>query len=88
MKRYNTIMGTPYFISRFAAIQYYKPYNYEDTAAAVDRKIKEGDIHIGKPSSDIYGLGGRVVLNRTEGRYFIEITEEEVYENGRTEENN
>jgi len=41
--------GTSYFFSRAAAIRYYKDYHYDDTAAAVDRKLREGEIHIGKP---------------------------------------
>lgn len=43
------IIGTPYFTSRSAAALYYRPYHYSDTIKAVDRKIAEGEIHIGKP---------------------------------------
>jgi len=42
--------GTSHFVSRGAAIRYYRDYGYDDTAAAVDRKIREGEIHIGKPA--------------------------------------
>lgn len=42
-----TRYGTSYFASRSAAIRYYKGYG--DDAASVDRKIKEGSIHIGRP---------------------------------------
>ncbi len=45
----STSYGTSYFTSRSAAIRYYKDYGYDDVKAAVARKIREGEIHIGKP---------------------------------------
>jgi hypothetical protein len=41
--------GTSHFVSRGAAERYYKDYDYDDTKAAVARKIRDGEIHIGKP---------------------------------------
>jgi len=43
------ITGTHHFVSRDAAVRYYKPYHYDDTTAAVARKITEGEIAIGEP---------------------------------------
>lgn len=45
-----TRVGTSYFPSRIAAIRYYKPYGCDDTGETVDRKLAEGEIHIGKPT--------------------------------------
>jgi hypothetical protein len=42
-------IGTSYFIDRQSAIKYYKEYHYQNTEEAVDRKLKDGEIHIGKP---------------------------------------
>lgn len=39
--------GTSYFPSIEHAQRYYKPYGFD--AAAVDRKLAEGEIHIGEP---------------------------------------
>jgi len=51
-----TIYGTSYFTSRGAAIRYYADYqpggSKATIAAWVDGKIKQGEIHIGKPSYD------------------------------------
>lgn len=41
--------GTAHFISRDAAIRYYREYGYDDTAAEVDRKLADGEIYIGPP---------------------------------------
>lgn len=41
--------GTPYFVSKAKAAQYYRDYEGDDGYAAVDRKLAEGSIHIGKP---------------------------------------
>ncbi len=41
--------GTSYFVSRAAAIRYYRDYGYDNVADAVARKLREGEIHIGKP---------------------------------------
>ena len=65
-----TRWGTSHFESRAAAIRYYRPYGY--TAASVERKIVEGEIHIGPPEAK---PGQTVTLNREEGRYFIEEEE-------------
>lgn len=40
-------IGTAYFVSLHAAYRYYRPYGTDK--AAVDQKIAEGEIHIGKP---------------------------------------
>lgn len=60
-------IGTSYFISRRAAEKYYKDYDYDDVKSAVDRKLSDGEIHIGKP--DIKA-GERLEINN-EGRYVI-----------------
>jgi hypothetical protein len=39
--------GTSYFTSLSAAVRYYKAYGYDKSD--VQRKIREGEIHIGKP---------------------------------------
>ena len=39
-------IGTSYFINRQSAIKYYKEYHYQTTKDAVDRKLKDGEIHI------------------------------------------
>jgi hypothetical protein len=41
------IVGLPYFRTRAAARRYYKPYGFG--AVDVERKIMEGEIHIGLP---------------------------------------
>lgn len=43
-----TKYGTSYFPTRGNAIRYYRAYE-NDPAAAVERKLKAGEIHIGKP---------------------------------------
>lgn len=40
--------GTSHFVSREAAVSYYRPYG--EDAPAVDRKIAAGEIHIGPPT--------------------------------------
>ena len=45
----NTVWGTGYFVSKAAAITYYRPYHYEDVVEAVNRKLADGEIHIGPP---------------------------------------
>ena len=64
-----TSWGTSYFENKQAAVKYYTPYHYSETAAAVERKLADGEIHIGMPKPK---LGERVYLNHQEGRYFIE----------------
>ena len=61
--------GTSHFESKQAAVKYYAPYHHADAAKAVERKIAEGEIHIGPPTPK---PGENVYLNRREGRYFIE----------------
>lgn len=45
-----TTIGTAYFVSKPAAVRYYRDYEGEHAAAAVERKLAEGQIHIGQPS--------------------------------------
>jgi len=45
----NVVWGTAFFVSKAAAITYYRPYHYEDVVEAVNRKLAEGEIHIGPP---------------------------------------
>ncbi len=40
--------GTSYFKSVTAALRYYRAYGFDEEA--VDQKIAEGEIHIGKPA--------------------------------------
>lgn len=66
------ITGTSYFVTKNAAIRYYKGYGYADTVKTVERKIREGEIHIGKPP---YKPGvERLVLLDGGKRYGIEET--------------
>ena len=60
--------GTSHFMSRDAAIRYYRPYHYPDTALAVDRKLREGEIHIGQPTAK----PGESVKVDIDGRYWID----------------
>ena len=41
--------GTSWFITYHAAIRYYRDYGYTDVVSAVNRKLAEGEIHIGEP---------------------------------------
>ncbi len=41
--------GTSYFVSRKDAVRYYRAYEGSNAEAAVARKLKEGEIHIGAP---------------------------------------
>ena len=59
--------GTSHFVSKAAAVRYYRPYEQEATKA-VDRKLAEGQIHIGVPELK---NGQQCYLNADEGRYFI-----------------
>ncbi len=68
-KNPGTITGTAYFPTVHSAIKYYKGYGYDNTARAVNRKIKEKEIFIGKPAAK---SGQRIYLHPSEGRYFIE----------------
>lgn len=42
-------VGTSHFVSKLKAIRYYRDYEGDGAAAAVDRKLAAGEIHIGKP---------------------------------------
>ena len=60
--------GTSHFISKSAAIRYYRQYHYDDTVMAVEAKIASGEIHIGKPR-----LKDNERLIIEDNRYFIDI---------------
>lgn len=62
--------GTCHFVSIQAAYNYYSVYGYGKLE--VDQKLAEGDIKIGPPETK---GGEKVVLDKTEGRYFIEMEE-------------
>lgn len=47
-KRGNPSYGTSYFVSKSAAVRYYAAYE-DDPKSAVELKLREGSIHIGKP---------------------------------------
>ena len=44
-----TVFGTPYFLSRGAAISYYKSQAYTDAAEHVDAKLAAREIYLGYP---------------------------------------
>lgn len=71
MRAYNVITGTSYFVSRSAAIEYYgyEGGTYRALGIAVDRKIAEGAIHIGKPEIK---KGQKLILIDGGTRYAIE----------------
>jgi hypothetical protein len=62
--------GTSHFVSRLAAERYYSDYegDADDTRRAVDRKLAEGQIHIGKPNLE---LGQTLTIGDNGTRYFI-----------------
>lgn len=62
----STYTETSHFVSFGAAYRYYLPYGY--SAKDVERKIKEGDISVGKPTLK---AGQRLMINRLEERYVI-----------------
>lgn len=64
-----TIYGTHYFVSRAAAVKYYK--SQESDAVEVDRKIKDGEIAIGRPEVP----PGCRLLTDEDGRLHIEAYE-------------
>lgn len=64
-----TRIGTPYFVSLAHAIAYYRPYGYDDVRAAVQRKLAEGEIHLGAPPLK---AGERLTLIDEGKRYAIE----------------
>jgi hypothetical protein len=61
-----TFSGTANFISKAAANKYYKSQGYD--LAEVNRKIKDGEIFIGKPEVP---KGMTLKVNREEGRYVL-----------------
>ena len=68
-------MGTSNFVSRKRAIQSYLRFfgAYDSVAEAareVDRKLKEGEITIGRPKGR---RGWNVVVHPQEGRYMYEL---------------
>lgn len=66
-------IGTSHFVSLTAARAYYSPYDPDLTAeelkAWIDRKVAEGEIHIGKPTLQ---PGQKLSVIPGEGRYQIE----------------
>lgn len=42
--------GTSHFVNKPAAVRYYRNYEYPNAVKAVERKIAEGEIHIGQPT--------------------------------------
>lgn len=66
------VIGTAYFVSMTAALDYYRPYGYGHNGSlfrAVERKIADGEIHIGKPACEPHE---RLVLLDNGRRYGIE----------------
>ena len=62
------IIGTSYFESFQAAVNYYSAYGFN--RVDVGSKRANGEIHIGRP---FHKSSERVLLNTSEGRYFIEV---------------
>ena len=60
-------VGTSYFKTLYAAYEYYDSQCID--IEEVDRKIDQGEIHIGKPEVPD---GAKLLLDRSEGRYIIE----------------
>jgi hypothetical protein len=59
-------IGTAHFISRAAANRYYRDYGY--SPRDVERKLAEGEIHIGRP---VPKAGQSVGVIPDEGRYYL-----------------
>lgn len=62
-----TYSGTANFVSRKAAVKYYKSQGYD--VAEINRKLKDGEIFIGEPKVP---NGMKLKINRQEGRYILE----------------
>lgn len=63
------IIGTHHFDSYTSAIRYYADYGL--SPSEVKYKARNGEIVIGrKPSTK---AGDKLLLNRSEGRYFVEV---------------
>lgn len=71
-----TRWGTSHFVNMDLAIKYYWPYahTYADVVRLVERKLAEGEIHLGLPEVK---AGQRVVVIDEGTRYGIEETNEE-----------
>jgi hypothetical protein len=67
-RREMTRFGTSHFKDFAAAVRYYRTMGFN--AHDVTRKLKEGEIHIGRPTVD-YSKGERCELHPLEGRYLI-----------------
>ena len=65
-----TRWGTSHFVSYEKATNYYSSlcYGYSNTQTAVDRKLSDGEIHIGPPTAKT----GEKVSVDPDGRYWIE----------------
>jgi hypothetical protein len=50
------------------AIKYYSQYSYEDVETEVDRKLREGEIHLGPPLIP----SGHKLRQDDDGRYYTE----------------
>jgi hypothetical protein len=64
--------GTSYFLSNLAAVLYYSTQQglaFGPAVESVERKLKEGSIHIGLPKVK---RNQTIIPNYDEGRYFIE----------------
>jgi len=65
-KNHYVTHGTSHFVSRAAAIEYYRPYGY--TTKDVDNELIEGAIRIGEPPLED---GDVLSIIKGEGRYQI-----------------
>jgi hypothetical protein len=61
-------VGTSYFVSHAAAVRYYRDYE-SDPVRAVETKLREGSIHIGRPTLK---PGQKLFLIDSHTRYAIE----------------
>jgi hypothetical protein len=61
-------VGTIYFESYQAALEYHRPMHYPDTARAISRMLANGEIRMGKPP---LGPGDKLHLHPDERRYYI-----------------
>lgn len=59
--------GTSYFISKSAAIRYYRVYEGKYAEQVVEQKLKNGEIHLGEPPI----VRGESLRVNDEGRYEI-----------------
>lgn len=62
-----TLVGTSHFEDTLAARNFYKPYGYDDLDKAIRRKLRDGEIFIGRPQ-----LKPNQRLVVIKGRYHIE----------------